>query len=303
MKLSILLICYDMAREIPRTLQGLARTYQQGAEQLDYEVLLVDNGSPVPLQESSWQHVDVPVRYLRIDNASPSPAAAINLALEQAQGEIVCLMIDGAHLLTPGVFRLALAGFAMFEAPVIATRYFWLGPEAQNLSIAQGYCQAVEDRLLQHISWPADGYRLFEIGSPLIAEGENINWMNRLFESNCVFLPRALFQAIGGADERFDIPGGGLVNADIFKRAVEDPTTTPVQLIGEGCFHQVHGGTTTNVDTEHRNNQLVKYLDQYEALRGDRNFLTRESFYFLGHVPNEAAKIHRWKKKAWMLNP
>lgn len=292
-----------MAREIPRTLQALARDYQHGAQSLDYEVLLVDNGSPLPLQESSWQHVDVPVRYLRIENASPSPAGAINFALEQAQGEIVCLMIDGAHLLTPGVFRLALAAFEMFDNPVVATRYFWLGPETQNRSMAQGYCQAVEDRLLQHINWPSDGYRLFEIGSPLIAENENINWMNRLFESNCVFMPRRLFLELGGADERFDIPGGGLVNADIFKRAVESPATTAVQLIGEGCFHQVHGGTTTNVATDDRDVQLVKYLDQYEAIRGDRNFLTQASFHFLGHVPTEAAKIHRWKKKAWMLNP
>ena len=46
MKLSVILIAYDMAREIPRTLQGLSRTYQHGAQELDYEVILVDNGSP-----------------------------------------------------------------------------------------------------------------------------------------------------------------------------------------------------------------------------------------------------------------
>ena len=43
MKLSVILISYDMAREIPRTLQALSRTYQHDAADLDYEVLLVDN--------------------------------------------------------------------------------------------------------------------------------------------------------------------------------------------------------------------------------------------------------------------
>lgn len=297
MRLSILLICYDMAREIPRTLTALSRGYQRGAEQLDYEVLLVDNGSPTPLDPASWQHVDVPVTLIEMEDPPPSPARAINTALGRAQGEIVCVMIDGAHILTPGVFHLALAAFAAFDNPVVATRYFWLGPDAQNVSIEEGYNQAVEDQLLASIRWPEDGYRLFEIGSPLKTGGENINWMNRLFESNCFFMPRTLFQSLGGADERFDFPGGGFINSDIFKRAVDHPETTPVQLIGEGCFHQIHGGTTTNISTTARNAQLEHYLDQYEAIRGDRDIITHSGFSFLGHVPTDAAKIHRWRKR------
>ncbi|GAB5452692.1 MAG: hypothetical protein Hals2KO_30200 [Halioglobus sp.] len=301
MKLSVLLVCYDMAREIPRTLRGLSRSYQQGAEELEYEVLLLDNGSHEPLDEASWRDIDVPVRLIRMEDAAPSPARAINRGLSEAGGDIICLMIDGAHLLTPGVFRLALASFAIYEQPVVATRYFWLGPDAQNRSIEEGYCQAIEDRLLHSIAWPEDGYRLFEIGAPLVTEGENINWMNRLFESNCFFLPRSLLAAMGGVDERFDSPGGGFLNADTFKRAVEIEATTPVQLIGEGCFHQIHGGTTTNVATPDRDRQLDHYLAQYERLRGDRNIITSRSFYFLGHIPTEAAKIHRWKKNPALL--
>ena len=83
MKLSVILISYDMAREIPRTLQSLSRGYQQGALDLAYEVLLVDNGSPEPLNEATWADVDVPVpvRLIRVQDASPSPAGAINIAL------------------------------------------------------------------------------------------------------------------------------------------------------------------------------------------------------------------------------
>jgi glycosyltransferase involved in cell wall biosynthesis len=295
MKLSVILICYDMAREIPRTLQALSRTYQRGAQDLEYEVILVDNGSPQPLDESTWANIDVPVRLIQLQNASPSPAQAINIALEQAAGEIVCLMIDGAHILTPGVFRMAFACYAVYENPVVATRYFWLGPESQNESIGKGYSQQVEDQLLQRINWPEDGYRLYEIGSPLRAGAENISWLNRMFESNCLFMKRSLFEAQGGADERFDLPGGGFINLDIFSRAVDAPGVTAAQLIGEGCFHQLHGGTTTNVSTRDRDASLEKYQQQFARIRGHDDFISSKTFFFMGHLPTAASKIHRKK--------
>ena len=35
------------------------------------------------------------------------------------------------------------------------------------------------------------------------------SWLNRIFESNCLFMRRDLAGEIGGMDERFDLPGGG----------------------------------------------------------------------------------------------
>lgn len=294
MKLSVILVSYDMAREIPRTLQGLSRTYQHGAQDLDYEVILVDNGSPQKMDPASWAHVDVPLNFIQLENAPPSPAHAINVAAEQASGDILCLMIDGAHLLTPGVFSTALACYAAYgDDTVVATRYFWMGPECQNDSIGKGYNKQVEDQLLASINWPEDGYRLFEVGSPLRAGGENLTWLNRMFESNCLFLPRRLFESQGGADERFDIPGGGFINLDIFNRAVEAPGVTAAQLIGEGCFHQLHGGTTTNVTPQKRDAELESYKQQFEDIRGHRDFITTKTFMYMGRIPNEAAKIHK----------
>jgi glycosyltransferase involved in cell wall biosynthesis len=296
MKLSVILIAYDMAREIPRTLQGLARNYQQGARDLEYEVLLVDNGSPVPLAAESWAHIDVPVRLIQMQEISHSPAKAINVALREASGEIAALMIDGAHLLTPGVFKMALASFAAFDNPVVATRYFWLGPEEQNQSIVRGYNKEVEDGLLQSINWPEDGYRLYEVGTPLRSGPENISWLNRMFESNCLFMARALFDSIGGADERFSSPGGGLINSDIFKRAADMHGVMPVQLIGEGSFHQLHGGTTTNVSAAERNARVEKFRREYAEIRGHDNFMTEKPFHFMGHLPTHESKIHRLGK-------
>ena len=292
MKLSIILIAYNMRREIPRTLQSLARTYQKNARELDYEVLLVDNGSPQPLTEDLWHHIDVPVRLITVTDAHPSPASAINRAAAQARGELLCLMIDGAHLLTPTVFDLALGADRAFSNAVVATRYFFLGPDEQNLSIARGYDKQREDQLLNNIEWPERGYGLFEIGSPLRAGAKNITWFNRMFESNCLFLKKSLFNGIGGADESFDSPAGGFLNLDIYKRACDTEGVTPVQLVGEGSFHQLHGGTTTNVSMEQRKLKTEQYRQQYRAIRGHDQVMTDKDVHYMGHLPTQGSKIH-----------
>ncbi|MFT4614106.1 MAG: glycosyltransferase involved in cell wall biosynthesis [Bacteroidia bacterium] len=297
MKLSVILISYDMGREIPRTLQGLARTYQTDAQHLDYEVLLVDNGSPQPLDPASWSDTDVPVRLIRVEDAHHSPAQAINLAFAQAQGDVVCLMIDGAHLLTPGVFKMALANFGAFDNPVVAIRYFYLGKDEQTVSVDNGYTKQIEDRLLERIEWPSDGYRLYENCAPLRSGAKRLHWLNRIFESNCLFLKRSLFEELGGADERFDLPGGGFLNIDIFKRAMEAPGVTPVQVIGEGSFHQLHGGTTTNSSGESRDAKLVQFRQQYRDIRGHEQVMANADFTYMGHLPTVPSNITAMEKR------
>lgn len=293
MKLSVILISYDMSREIPRTLQSLSRSYQGVPQDFEYEVLLVDNGSPTPLQSHSWAQLDVPVKLMVPQNPLPSPARAINQARREASGDVICLMIDGAHLLTPGVFLLAQKCFAAFDNPVVATRYFYLGPDEQPLSIAKGYDKQEEDALLRSIDWPSDGYRLYEVGTPLRAGAANITWFNRMFESNCLFMSASLFRQIGGAEEKFDSPGGGFLNLDIYKRAQDVADVTPVQLIGEGSFHQLHGGTTTNAAEAKRSAQQAQYMRQYQAIRGHDEVMSRKTVFYMGHMPTQASKIHQ----------
>ena len=293
MKLSVIVISYDMAREVPRTLQSLSRSYQTIGRDLDYEVLVVDNGSPEPLDPASWAHVDVPAEFIYVQDAPPTIVPAINMALDRARGEVICLMVDGAHLLTPGVFEWALASYRAFDNPVVATRYFWLGPDSQNESIKDGYNKAVEDSNLQKIDWPNAGYRLFEIGVPLRSTPGPTHWFNRMFESNCLFLKRQHFLDIGGADERFDLPGGGFINTDLFKQSIDAPGVDAVQLMGEGSFHQLHGGLTTSVSRKERDAKIESYFVQYEQIRGNREIITENEFKYMGHLPTEASRIYR----------
>jgi hypothetical protein len=292
MKLSIVVIAYDMQREVPRMLQSLAPAYQSGMASLPYEVILIDNGSTAPLAVDTAALPGLQLRSLRLEPASPSPAQAINRGIALARGELVCIMVDGAHLLTPGTLRWALRCFDAFDNPVVATRYFYLGAMEQPEGVLHGYTQAVEDGLLAQINWPADGYRLFEIGTPLRHGADKITWFNRMFESNCLFLRKSLLSAVGGADERFDLPGGGFVNLDLYKRALDVPGTEPVQLVGEGSFHQLHGGTTTNSVSEEREARLAAFRAQYEQLRGHSRLVSDKVLNFIGHLPTQASKIH-----------
>lgn len=293
MKLSILLISYNMRREVPKTLQSLARAYQLGAGKLDYEVLVIDNGSSEKLDVDVVQAMGPQFKYHYLQDAPASPAYAFNYAASHSSGDILCLMIDGARMLTPGVFTMALAAFRAFDNPLVMTRCFHLGPASQNDSILQGYSKAREDELLNKINWPEDGYRLFEIGTPMQGDFPKITWFNKMLESNCLFLKRSVFEAIGGANERFDIPGGGMMNMDLYHEAVSLPDTQPVLLIGEGSFHQLHGGTTTNVSREEQAAKLKVYEEQYQKIRGKAFTVSEKNPFFLGHLPTQHSKIHQ----------
>jgi glycosyltransferase involved in cell wall biosynthesis len=294
MKNSIIVVCYEMAREIPRTLSSLQRNYQRGVENLDYEVIVVENGSRQPLPEGTLDSLGPEFRYVYLEAPPPSPAYALNYGVELATGDVICLMVDGATLVSPGVLEKVGRCFAAYENPVVALRYFFLGPGEQNDTIGQGYSQQEEDRLLASINWPEDGYRLFEISTPIRFPGQKkSSWMDKIIESNCLCMRKDTFRELDGCDERFDLPGGGFMNIDLFQRAASKPDTTLIMLIGEGVFHQIHGGTTTNVTPEDRDAEVQTYEQQYRAIHGSDLVQTKTDFYYFGHIPNDAAKIQR----------
>ena len=289
-RLSIVLIVHDMPREAPRTLASLLPPYQLGIDIGQYEIIVVENGSSRPLDPATSQALAPNIQYHFLRDASASPARAINFGVARSTGDFVAIAIDGACLLSPRVISQALRAARSFPAPVIGTRYFVLGPGLQRQTMLEGYDAAEEDRLLASIAWPEAGYRLFEIASPLTFGGPTEHWLTAWFESNCLFLPRAVFDRLGGCDERFDLPGGGLLNLDLFRRACELPDTQPVQLIGEGVFHQIHGGITSNTTQQDAEAKQRVYNEQYLALRGRSAGGPAKNFYFLGALPLDACR-------------
>jgi hypothetical protein len=208
-----------------------------------------------------------------------SPVPAINFGLAVARGELVGVCIDGARMASPGLLSKALAASRLHDRPVIGTIAFHLGPEVQMESVKHGYNQAIEDELLAGSGWEADGYRLFTIS--VFAGSSDGGWFELPAESNAFFLRAEHWRALGGWDEGFVTPGGGLVNLDTWARACADPTGEPIMLLGEATFHQVHGGAATN----NLNPPFELFHEEYRRLRGrPYERPTRQPLYF-GTLP------------------
>jgi len=264
--LSVVVNFYNMRREAARTLTSLSRSYQVGIEGLQYEVLCLDNGSNPPLDRAFVESFGPEFRLVHPDPPHPSPVGPLNRAAAQAQGRVLAMMIDGAHLLTPGAVRMAMDCFHHHPDAVVALRGWFMGGDQRWLSVA-GYSREQEDRLFGAIDWPNDGYGMFRVGVP--ATHHQNAWFRGMAESNCLFLPTELYRRIGGFDEGFDEPGAGLANLDLFSRAIDASTGPLIALLGEASFHQYHEGTTTNVSDEEKDRRVADYMVKYQALKGE----------------------------------
>jgi hypothetical protein len=264
-KLSIVVVVYNIPREVPRTLLSLSASYQRDIAPGDYEVIVVDNGSDPALDPEMVASFGDNFHLIRVAPAPPSPARAVNRGIAEARGDIVGVMIDGARIATPGLLHFALHGAHLYDKAVVATLGWYLGFDFQRFAIRAGYDAAREDALLASISWPEDGYRLFEIST--LDESSVEGWFCPIAESNALFLKRELWDALQGLDERFDAPGGGLVNLDVFDRALALPDAQLVILLGEGTFHQLHGGIATNSPAEQQPENWQKWAGQYAQIR------------------------------------
>jgi glycosyltransferase involved in cell wall biosynthesis len=242
--LSVVVVSYNMARELPRTMRTLSVPYQRDIRRDDYEVVLIDNGSARPPEMADFADLDVNLRLMRHPAPTPSPADALNIAVASTAGDLVGVMVDGARMLSPGVLGAALRASQTGPRTIVATLSFHLGPDLQWISARFGYNQAQEDRLLDSAGWTGNGYRLFDV-APRTDQNKD-GWFGALFESNALFMPRTLWQELGGYDTAFTGAGGGWANADFFYRATSLPDTRLVVLLGEGSFHQIHGGEFTN---------------------------------------------------------
>ncbi len=263
---SVVVIVHDMAREAPRTLRSLSPAYQQHLAADDYEIIVVDNGSAVPLDGGTVTEIASNARLIRLEPAPPSPAAAINRGLAEARGEVIGVMVDGARLATPGLLHFARHGAALYETAIVAALGWYLGSDLQGWAVQSGYDAAREDALLASIAWPEDGYRLFEIGT--MDESSVDGWFEPIAESNALFLRRSVWETLGGVDERFTEPGGGLLNLDTFRRALDLPGAQLVLLLGEATFHQMHGGVNTNASPVQQAHNLERWSAEYAELRG-----------------------------------
>jgi hypothetical protein len=286
----MVVIVYNMEREAPRTLFSLSSRYQKEVSDELYEVIVIENGSRPELEiENCVSSLGSNFRYYRKPDPNRSPAPAINYGVGLARGEFVGIMIDGARILSPGVLKYAFKGIAAYREPLIDTLSFHIGPDIQRISMQRNYDQKGEDLLLHEIDWKNNGYRLFDIST--MAGNSKFGWFRNKKESTCYFLRKDSFLKIGGYDERFNTPGGGLCNHDFFCRAKKMKRSELIMILGEGSFHQFHHGTVTNNPDFKKNKVYRSYLDEYKKIKGIELEMIPKDISFVGHLHENCLSV------------
>ncbi len=275
--ISVIVVFYNMTREAARTLYSLSTLYQQEIGEELYEVIAVDSGSREALDPAWVSSFGKNFRYIYYESPTPSPSGAINHAVQKARGSAVMCCIDGARILSPGILRLSLQALKLHDHPFIYTIGMHIGSKVQNELIEEGYNQEDEDKLLDGLDWWSNGYLLFTASS--LASSSRNGFFSEIAESNCFTMRKDDFQKLGGYDENFASPGGGLVNLDFFNRVHQDKMFFPVLLLGEATFHQFHGGVATNVSR--KTHPWPAMAAEYKEIRGqDYECLFRPPHYF-----------------------
>jgi hypothetical protein len=288
-RLSLVVVVHRMPDQARRTLLSLSVRHQRDVTEHDYEVIVVENDSERLLGSRAVVEAGKNFRYFSRAEASSSPAAAVNFGVGHARAAHVAIVVDGARLASPGVVGNMLLALAAAAGAVVAVPGYHLGSELQQRAVRSGYDEAAEARLLEAIGWPADGYRLFEVAclSGSCAGG----FLAPMAESTCLGMPRVVFDAIGGCDLAFDLPGGGFVNLDLYRRVCELDETRLFVLPGEGTFHQFHGGVTTGGVLAEREQLLDRMGDQYRRLRGRPFAAPLKTPHLFGVVPPQARRF------------
>jgi hypothetical protein len=288
----VIVVAHNMERELPRTLQSLSATRQLGIDADDYEVIVVDNGSTVPVDPAAVSAVGATWRVERIAPAPPSPAHAANVGVGLARGELVGLIVDGARISSPGLLAGARRARALAARPVITAPAFHLGGTTHMLAAEAGYDQVVEDELLAGSGWEGDAYELFRVSTLAGSSGRGL--FGPMGESSSLFMPAALWTELGGLEERFALPAGGLANHDLYRRACALEGTDLIVLLGEATFHQYHGGAATS-----RRYTWDEMHADYQSIRGEEYRPPQNQPLYVGELrPPVLAHVERSARQA-----
>ena len=95
------------------------------------------------------------------------------------------------------------------------------------------------------------------------------------------------------------MPGGGYANLELFERLGYAPGVNVASILGEGTFHQVHGGTTTNVaDAAVRRDLVVAATaPTSEELRGRGLVGLTKPVHYVGSMATKAARRTRSRRE------
>ncbi|MFC1590575.1 glycosyltransferase family 2 protein [Candidatus Omnitrophota bacterium] len=313
--ISFIVVVHKMPRQAENTLYTLSTRYQRNVSERDYEVIVVENRSDSLMDREKALSYGSNFRYFLREEAGKSPAGALNFGFSQALAPMICIIIDGAQMATPRVVEYALCAQRISPSALIAVPGYHLGPDKQDFSLTAGYDERAKKELLGTVDCKKNGYLLFEISC--FSPGNKCGFFHPLMECSCLFCSRESFEKIGGADERFNMPGGGMLNLDLYRRLGMLPESKIIVLPGEGSFHQYHEGVTT-METGNNKALYASFNKQYRELRGEEFRSPRKEPMLLGAVTywaqdafikssqngiNRFLRFQKHRKREWSDDP
>ena len=109
------------------TLHSLTPGYQSGVTEQEYEVIVVENKSANNLSAETLRSLPGNFSYHLRPETEPTPVHAVNFGASLARGSNICIMVDGARMLTPGVIRGILRGHSLERDTVVSVPGYHLG--------------------------------------------------------------------------------------------------------------------------------------------------------------------------------
>ena len=288
--ISVIVVSYNMEREVSRTLLSLSEAYQ-GFDSDVYEILLVQNGGK-KLSQAALQSIAPNIKSFTPTKISASPVYAINEAANIAFFDNLIIFIDGARIASSNLLRRYHRIWKLDPHALITCPAYHLGWGNQAFSVANGYNKAIEDRYLTRISWPSKPQNLFDIATNA---GSNYCSLSLSNESNALGITKQCFSKIGGFDTRFNIPGGGLCNLEIFQRALREVTQV-YNVPSEGTFHQIHSGESTNSKDPGAHKEKREAELEAKNIKFDFNFTATESHRLTNHFDCLPQNLRRLNK-------
>lgn len=268
MKLSIVIGSYELRHQIRKTIVSIMEAIER-ASMKDVEVVIADNSKENSVQDEIGEAREG-IRVVECGMHDMSIHAAINKVAADTEGEYLCIMIDGARIWSPGI--LSKWKHLMSTNTVVHVPNYQLGKSHQMYREKSGYSQETEESLLEAIGWP-------NLKTKQLIENswceEHAGCGPKIFESNCLFVSRSLWKAVGGFDTAFRRKDGGFASADLLNRLNAEGGKLKI-ISTEGTFHQLHdGSTTTNPDKTRR--ALKEMTIEYKEIRGTRIRRVREA--------------------------
>ena len=149
--LSVVVVFHNMRREAERTLHSLVPRLPAGdrgprlrGDRRRERLRAPSSGSARTSSAGFGPGVPLP-RPRRGRHALPRRRAQPR-DRDRPRRRSLALMIDGAHVLTPGVLRYAMQGCATYAPAMVATQQWYVGPGQQVETIGEGYDQDVRGR-------------------------------------------------------------------------------------------------------------------------------------------------------------